>query len=130
MLKLKSKTKGFTLLEVMVALAIFASAAAVLVISDGSAIKQTIYLEEKILASWIAENQLARMQLEAQWPELGKKEGTVSFAQRNWKVVTEVSKTSQSNFNKVELTVSRQEQTQSAEDNVLFTLTGYLRKQS
>ncbi len=129
-MKLKSKTKGFTLLEVMVALAIFASAAAVLVISDGSAIKQTIYLEEKILASWIAENQLARMQLEAQWPELGKKEGTVSFAQRNWKVVTEVSKTSQSNFNKVELTVSRQEQTQSAEDNVLFTLTGYLRKQS
>ncbi|MCX4024956.1 type II secretion system minor pseudopilin GspI [Endozoicomonas sp. SM1973] len=130
MLKLKSKTKGFTLLEVMVALAIFASAAAVLVISDGSAIKQTIYLEEKILASWIAENQLARMQLEAQWPELGKKEGTVSFAQRNWKVVTEVSKTSQENFNKVELTISRQEQTKSAEDNVLFTLTGYLRKQS
>ncbi|MDE1465001.1 type II secretion system minor pseudopilin GspI [Spartinivicinus poritis] len=130
MLKLKSKTKGFTLLEVMVALAIFASAAAVLVISDGSAIKQTIYLEEKILASWIAENQLARMQLEAQWPELGKKEGTVSFAQRNWKVTTEVSKTSQENFNKVELTVSRQEQTKSAEDNVLFTLTGYLRKQS
>lgn len=114
----------------MVALAIFASAAAVLVISDGSAIKQTIYLEEKILASWIAENQLARMQLEAQWPELGKKEGTVSFAQRNWKVTTEVSKTSQENFNKVELTVSRQEQTKSAEDNVLFTLTGYLRKQS
>nr|WP_255490958.1 type II secretion system minor pseudopilin GspI [Spartinivicinus marinus] len=129
-MKLKSKTKGFTLLEVMVALAIFASAAAVLVISDGSAIKQTIYLEEKILASWIAENQLARMQLEAQWPELGKKEGTVSFAQRNWKVVTEVSKTSQENFNKVELTISRQEQTKSAEDNVLFTLTGYLRKQS
>lgn len=130
MLKLKSKTKGFTLLEVMVALAIFASASAVLIISDGSAIKQTIYLEEKIIASWIADNQLSRMQLEAQWPDLGKKEGSVSFAQRNWKVITEVTKTSQANFNKVELTVSRQEQTKSTEDKVLFTLTGYLRKQS
>ena len=49
--------RGFTLLEVMLALAIFALAAtAVLQIASGALSNQQI-LEEKTVAGWVAENQ-------------------------------------------------------------------------
>ncbi|GHK08457.1 hypothetical protein ECZU01_24350 [Escherichia coli] len=51
--------RGFTLLEVMLALAIFALAAtAVLQIASGALSNQQI-LEEKTVAGWVAENQTA-----------------------------------------------------------------------
>lgn len=51
--------RGFTLLEVMLALAIFALAAtAVLQIASGALSNQHV-LEEKTVAGWVAENQTA-----------------------------------------------------------------------
>ena len=51
--------RGFTLLEVMLALAIFALAAtAVLQIASGALSNQQV-LEEKTVAGWVAENQTA-----------------------------------------------------------------------
>ncbi|GCW92103.1 type II secretion protein GspI [Escherichia coli] len=55
--------RGFTLLEVMLALAIFALAAmAVLQIASGTLSNQQI-LEEKTVAGWVAENQTALLYL-------------------------------------------------------------------
>lgn len=55
--------RGFTLLEVMLALAIFALAAtAVLQIASGALSNQQI-LEEKTVAGWVAENQTDRAAL-------------------------------------------------------------------
>ncbi len=55
--------RGFTLLEVMIALAIFALAAtAVLQIASGALSNQQI-LEEKTVAGWVAENQTALLYL-------------------------------------------------------------------
>lgn len=55
--------RGFTLLEVMIALAIFALAAtAVLQIASGALSNQQI-LEEKTVAGWVAENQTVLLYL-------------------------------------------------------------------
>lgn len=55
--------RGFTLLEVMLALAIFALAAtAVLQIASGALSNQQV-LEEKTVAGWVAENQTALLYL-------------------------------------------------------------------
>ena len=55
--------RGFTLLEVMLALAIFALVAmAVLQIASGALSNQQI-LEEKTVAGWVAENQTALLYL-------------------------------------------------------------------
>lgn len=55
--------RGFTLLEVMLALAIFALAAmAVLQIASGALSNQHV-LEEKTVAGWVAENQTALLYL-------------------------------------------------------------------
>lgn len=57
------KQKGMTLLEVMVALVIFSTAALALMNSVSLNVRFTHGLADTLQASWVAENQLAEAQL-------------------------------------------------------------------
>ncbi|OQM39570.1 type II secretion system protein GspI [Citrobacter braakii] len=73
-----------TLLEVMVALAVFALAGMALM---QTTTQQTVgigRMEEKVLAGWLADNQIVQLQLERSCPEKGWVEKTVSFAGSEW----------------------------------------------
>lgn len=59
----KRKQKGMTLLEVMVALVIFSTAALALMNSVSLNVRFTHGLADTLQASWVAENQLAEAQL-------------------------------------------------------------------
>lgn len=63
MTKRKSKEQGMTLLEVMVALVIFSTAALALMNSVTLNVRFTHSLSETLQAGWVAENQLAQAQL-------------------------------------------------------------------
>lgn len=75
--------QGFTLLEVLVALSIFA----VLAIAMGSAtqhmLAQTRQMEERLLASWLADNHLAALRLQPV-PAPGRRSVAVDFVERRW----------------------------------------------
>ena len=57
------KQRGFTLIEVMVALAIVGLALPALIFQVMSNIDSQAYLRDKAFAQWIAQNRLAEMQL-------------------------------------------------------------------
>ena len=59
---------GMTLIEVMVALVIFALAGLTVMQSTLQQTRQLGRMEEKILASWLADNQLVQLRLEKRWP--------------------------------------------------------------
>ncbi|STV95257.1 general secretion pathway protein I [Klebsiella pneumoniae] len=59
---------GMTLIEVMVALVIFALAGLAVMQSTLQQTRQLGRMEEKILASWLADNQLVQLRLEKRWP--------------------------------------------------------------
>lgn len=83
-LRVAARTGGFTLIEVLVALAIVAiGMAAVLgaLTSSGSTI---IYLHDKTLAEWVALNHIAEQRLQAQLPQTGNTDGDVDFAGQKW----------------------------------------------
>lgn len=61
---MKAHQKGMTLLEVMAAILIFAIAAVALLASITLNAKSEMQLEEKSIASWVADNQLAQASLE------------------------------------------------------------------
>lgn len=61
---------GMTLIEVMVALVIFALAGLAVMQSTLQQTRQLGRMEEKILASWLADNQLVQLRLEKRWPAL------------------------------------------------------------
>ncbi|GLR76531.1 type II secretion system minor pseudopilin GspI [Aliivibrio sifiae] len=74
--------KGMTLLEVLVALAIFATAALSVLRSVTQHINTLSYLEEKTFASMVVDNQMALMMLDK--PPTSVKKGETELAGQTW----------------------------------------------
>ncbi|MDX1280726.1 type II secretion system minor pseudopilin GspI [Shewanella colwelliana] len=106
---MKRNLQGMTLLEVIVALAVFAIAAVSITKSLGDQIANMPILEERTLAQWVASNQMVDARLEGKFPELGKKEGSVDLADKEWFWRKEVIKTTDDNFRMIRISVSDDE---------------------
>lgn len=76
------RVRGMTLLEVLVALAIFATAAISVIRSVSQHINTVSYLEEKMFAAMVVDNQMATVMLGT--GELKAKNGTEELAGRTW----------------------------------------------
>ena len=99
------RQRGFTLLEVLVALGIFAVvAASVLTLSERS-LKNAARLEEKTLSLWVAENLLAELKLPEASIELGSTSGSAEFAGRTWQWVQEIQASSEPLMRRVIISV-------------------------
>ena len=82
-----SSQKGFTLIEVMVALAVVAVALAALSRAMGLTVANQSNLEERIVATWIAQDELVKLQV---LPESRAEEKQqITVFNRNW--TTELS---------------------------------------
>ncbi|MFL0807249.1 MAG: type II secretion system minor pseudopilin GspI [Oceanobacter sp.] len=90
-------SSGFTLLEVMIALTIFAALAVTISSTASQAVNNTLHLEEKVLATWVAENALTQMRIQTRasqaLPPQTQSKDTLEMAGREWVVKTHVEKT-------------------------------------
>ena len=84
------RTRGFTLLEVLVALAIFAIVAAVVLTAAGRSVNNAGRLEALTLAGWIADNRLTELQLLQPAPAIGREDREVDFGGRQWQTTSQV----------------------------------------
>lgn len=87
------RTRGFTLLEVLVALAIFALVAASILTATSRTLINQQRLTEMTLGSWIADNRLSDLQLSPTPPRTGQSEHSLQFADRRWQLEQQVSQT-------------------------------------
>lgn len=101
----RHRCDGFTLLEVMVALAVFALAASMLILSDGNSIRQTRYQKEKILASQIADHYLNTLHAEDRWSGPAVRPQIESYAGYQWYVRETSVSTESPDFRKVQVDV-------------------------
>ncbi|QDF68381.1 type II secretion system protein GspI [Shewanella sp. SNU WT4] len=95
-----------TLLEVMVALGIFAVAALAITKSLGDLMANMPILEERTQAQWVADNQMVDARLEPNFLPIGKKEGTEELAGKEWFWRREIVKTTDDNFRMIRISVS------------------------
>lgn len=65
------RSAGFTMIEVLVALAIIAIALGASLRAVGSLASNSSRLHERMLAGWSADNALTTISLQHQWPEIG-----------------------------------------------------------
>jgi len=75
---------GFTLIEVLVALAIVAIGMAAVLGSLTSSASTVVYMRDKTLANWVALNHIAEQRLKPQMAQLGNTDGDVEFAGQKW----------------------------------------------
>lgn len=96
---------GFTLVEVLVALAVLAIALAAVLHAMGQAIDLTTGLRDRTLALWVAEERAAERQLRREWPALDTTEGTLELGGRKWRWRERVSATPLEELRRVDIEI-------------------------
>jgi general secretion pathway protein I len=97
--------RGFTLIEVLVALAIVAVGTAAVLGTLNSSADTIVYLRDKTFANWVALNQIAQTRLAGQQPATGDSDGNVDFAGRNWTWRQTVSTTQVPGMERIDVSV-------------------------
>lgn len=115
--------QGFTLVEVLVALAVLAIALAAVLRAMGQAIDATTTLRERHVALWVAQNRLAQHQMSRAFPAADTKDGETEIGGQKWFWREQVSTTPEPRIRRIEITVSHTADSQ----NTQARLVGYLR---
>jgi general secretion pathway protein I len=102
----RSRTKGFTMIEVLVALAIIAIALAASLRAVGSLATGESQLHQRLLAGWSADNALAQLYLQHAWPDVGSTSFDCSQGNLQLQCTERVSATPNPVFRRVEVSVT------------------------
>lgn len=114
---------GFTLIEVLVALAVLAIALAAVMRVVTQSIETTISLRDHLEAQWVAEDRMTEHQLRRDWLPIDTTSGTKEFNGREWRWSEQVSATPIDKFRRVEIEVRAGD-----DKEVLGHIVGYLRQ--
>lgn len=116
---------GFTLLEVLVALAVLALSLAAAIRASGAYVGNQAYLQERTLAHWVARNTLTELQLETQWASTGSRSDSARMADLDWEWRATISDTPDQDLRRVEISIWLGDK---AKGEPLAGLSGYLER--
>src|SRR5688572_555839 len=88
---MKTRSKGFTLLEVLIALAIVTMSVGALLGAVTSSASNILYLKDKTLAEWVALNRITEIRTGEQMPDVGKRSGNAEMGGQKWQWEEEVT---------------------------------------
>lgn len=114
--------KAFTLIEIMVALAIIAITMGAIIENTTASTRNAQYLQDKTIASWVALNQIALVRARRQWSNASNKKGSVEMANQQWIWKMQIVKTSDINLRRLNIEVYSEDD----DDQPLATMTSFL----
>jgi general secretion pathway protein I len=97
--------RGFTLLEVLIALAVLAIAMGAVIKAAGDYTGNHAWLRDRTLATWVARNVLVEFQVENAWPEVGERKGTQEMGRRDWRWLARISQTDEAQLRRLDVEV-------------------------
>jgi len=117
--------RGFTLIEVLVALAVLAIAMSAIMRAITQAVDTTAALRDRTMALMVAEDRLALHTLNHDWPAVASSNGWEREGGRDWFWHEQVEATPFDQFRRIEINVGAQQDGQT-----LAHLIGFLREPS
>ncbi len=119
------KTRGFTLLEVLVALLLLSLALVALVRLAGLDARATAHLREGTIAQWVAANALAEARLRDTFPAVGRSSGETTMAGQRWRWTLEVSATEEPLIRRMDVEVVVAESFRRQDDGIAARMSGF-----
>lgn len=113
--------RGFTLLEVLIALAVVALVLVALVRTAGTAARALEREREVTLATWVAANVLTEQRLAGGMPALGRREGSQRLGARDWRWQSVVQATDEPAIRRIDVRVYAE----TAPEDSVATLSGF-----
>jgi len=114
-------SRGFTLLEVMVALTIVSLSLIFVATSMSQMVFEAQTMRNRTYASWIAQNRIAELRLAPATPDVGASNGEVQFASTDWSWRAVVSETGVEDLFRIDVSVSF-----AGSDDNIRTVTGFV----
>jgi len=102
---LTKASSGFTLIEILVALAIVTTGLSALTIAMSGFAGRAQTIENKVLSTWVASNRFAELRLARIWPGTGVNEGQATLGGRTWYYRENVTATADEAIRRVDVRV-------------------------
>lgn len=103
------RARGFTLIEMIVAVAVLAIALAAIIGNAANYAGNAAGLRDKSIALWVARNRLAELALQPAWPSVGKSDDDVKMGGIEWKWHVEVKETQDPSLRRIDITVEKKD---------------------
>jgi len=120
------KQHGFTLIEVLIALAVLAIALAAMIKGISMHVTNLAYLKERSLAHWVGLNALAELRVSGQSPSAGEVTGGETMAGREFQWTITVTEVEGGDVRRLDLRVTPEND----EERPLSTMVAYVGKSS
>ena len=113
---------GFTLLEVLIALAVLAIGLMALIGTTGKSARDSAHLRDTTYASWVGLNELTMLRVAQSWPNDDSLNGDADMGGEKWHWKATMTKTSDPGLLRVDIDVSVPDKP----DDVVTTVTGFI----
>ena len=114
--------RGFTLMEVMVALAIVSIGLIAVFNGIIQMAHSTSTLRERAQADWIAMNMISQIRISGDFPEVGSFDGSTEFAGREWRWEADISETGVTDLRRIDMSVAYED----IPDDVITIMAGFV----
>ncbi len=102
---MKRRHGGFTLIEMLAAVAILATAMAAILSGMARYADNAGHMRERSIALWVAHNRLTELEIQRAWPDVGKSDGEMEMAGATWRWEVQVQKTQDDKLRRVDIWV-------------------------
>ena len=120
----RQRLQGFTLLEVLIALAVLALAMGAVIKAASDYTSNQSYLRDRTLAMWVARNVLVEYQVKGEWLSVGEREGTREMGNQEWRWLARISQTEEAELRRLDVEVYPVDSDD--DENPVSVLSGFL----
>ena len=105
------RMRGFTLLEVMIALLVITLGMGAVISTTGESTWKSAHLRHSTIASWVAHNEIALYRAKRTWNNTNRLSGETEMANAVWEWTMTFSATPNTSTREVEVVVTLQDET-------------------